>query len=120
MLHQSAAVHRQPRRPVSPSKANTLFTELAQGAWSGHDLCKVACTAWIDLGVDYMVGELLLNHALKDLNATYIHTTAEALKCRALEVWQLDQHGFAALHARDIGETGNPTTARRRQCRRGL
>jgi integrase len=86
--------------PLSPSKANTLFTDLAQGAWSSHDLRKVARTAWTDLGVDYMVGELLLNHAMKDLDATYIHTTAEALKRRALEAWhqQLDQHGFTALH----------------------
>lgn len=86
--------------PLSPSKANTLFTELAQGAWSSHDLRKVARTAWTDLGVDYMVGELLLNHAMKDLDATYIHTTAEALKRRALEAWhqQLDQQGFTALH----------------------
>lgn len=87
--------------PLSPSKASTLFSDLAQGAWSSHDLRKVARTAWTDLGVDYMVGELLLNHAMKDLDATYIHTTAEALKRRALEAWhqQLDQHGFTALHA---------------------
>lgn len=86
--------------PLSPSKANTLFTELAQGEWSSHDLRKVARTAWTDLGVDYLVGELLLNHAMKDLDATYIHTTAEALKRRALEAWhqQLDQHGLTALH----------------------
>lgn len=86
--------------PLSPSKASTLFADLAQGTWSSHDLRKVARTAWTDLGVDYMVGELLLNHAMKDLDATYIHTTAEALKRRALEAWhqQLDQQGFAALH----------------------
>ncbi|SPO68130.1 site-specific integrase [Pseudomonas sp. JV241A] len=87
--------------PLSPSKANTLFTDLAKGEWSSHDLRKVARTAWTDLGVDYMVGELLLNHAMKDLDATYIHTTAEGLKRRALEAWhqQLDQQGFNALHA---------------------
>lgn len=86
--------------PLSPSKASTLFADLAQGTWSSHDLRKVARTAWTDLGVDYMVGELLLNHAMKDLDATYIHTTAEALKRRALEAWhqQLDQQGFTALH----------------------
>lgn len=87
--------------PLSPSKANTLFTDLAKGEWSSHDLRKVARTAWTDLGVDYMVGELLLNHAMKDLDATYIHTTAEGLKRRALEAWHglLDQQGFSAIHA---------------------
>jgi integrase len=86
--------------PLSPSKANTLFTDLAKGEWSSHDLRKVARTAWTDLGVDYMVGELLLNHAMKDLDATYIHTTAEGLKRRALEAWHglLDQQGFSAIH----------------------
>jgi integrase len=86
--------------PLSPSKANTLFTELAKGEWSSHDLRKVARTAWTDLGVDYMVGEQLLNHAMKDLDATYIHTTLEGLKRRALEAWHdhLDQQGFSAIH----------------------
>lgn len=87
--------------PLSPSKANTLFKDLAKGDWSSHDLRKVARTAWTDLGVDYMVGEQLLNHAMKDLDATYIHTTVEGLKRRALETWHdhLDQQGFAAIHA---------------------
>lgn len=87
--------------PLGPSKANTLFIDLARGDWSSHDLRKVARTAWTDLGVDYMVGELLLNHAMKDLDATYIHTTAEGLKRRALEAWhqQLDQQGFSAIHS---------------------
>lgn len=59
----------------------------------------------MDLGIDYLVGELLVNHAMKDLDATYIHTTAEALKREALEKWhaRLDGLGFDLLH----GET-NP------------
>lgn len=90
--------------PLSPSKANTLFTDLAKGEWSSHDLRKVARTAWTDLGVDYMVGELLLNHAMKDLDATYIHTTAEGLKRQALEAWHkhLDGQGFAAIHTETL------------------
>ncbi|MBH3375506.1 site-specific integrase, partial [Pseudomonas juntendi] len=90
--------------PLSPSKANTLFTDLAKGEWSSHDLRKVARTAWTDLGVDYMVGELLLNHAMKDLDATYIHTTAEGLKRQALEAWHqhLDGQGFAVIHTETL------------------
>ena len=88
---------------ISATSASTLFAGLAKGAWSSHDLRKVARTAWADLGVDYMVGEMLLNHAMKDLDATYIHTTAEGMKRKALETWHehLDHHGFTALH----GET---------------
>lgn len=86
---------------VSASKASNVFTVLANGEWSSHDLRKVARTAWTDLGVDYMVGEMLLNHAMKDLDATYIHTTAEDLKRRALERWhnRLDAQGFIAIHS---------------------
>jgi integrase len=85
---------------ISATNASTLFADLAKGNWSSHDLRKVARTAWADLGVDYMVGEMLLNHAMKDLDATYIHTTAEGMKRKALEMWHehLDRHGFIALH----------------------
>ncbi|MBD8598763.1 tyrosine-type recombinase/integrase [Pseudomonas sp. CFBP 8772] len=85
---------------LSASKACTVFTSVSKGEWSSHDLRKVARTAWADLGVDYMVGEMLLNHAMKDLDATYIHTTAEGMKRKALEAWHqhLDSQGFAPLH----------------------
>jgi integrase len=87
-------------RALSATKASTIFKYMANGEWSSHDLRKVARTAWTDLGVDYMVGELLLNHAMKDLDQAYIHTSAEQLKRQALEMWHawLDQRGFEALH----------------------
>ena len=99
---------------LSASKASTLFASLAKGEWSSHDLRKVARTAWTDLGVDYMVGELLLNHAMKDLDATYIHTTAVSLKRKALETWhqQLDNLGLIALHAGTLPGHENETNAR--------
>lgn len=88
-------------RALSATKASSLFTSIARGEWSSHDLRKVARTAWADLGTDYMVGELLLNHAMKDLDQAYIHTSAEQLKRQALETWHawLDQRGFDALHS---------------------
>lgn len=98
---------------LSASKASTLFACLAKGEWSSHDLRKVARTAWTDLGVDYMVGELLLNHAMKDLDATYIHTTAEGLKRRALELWHqhLDTQGFSTLHTETPPRQENTTNS---------
>jgi integrase len=95
---------------LSASKACTVFTSAAKGEWSSHDLRKVARTAWADLGVDYMVGEMLLNHAMKDLDATYIHTTAEGMKRKALEAWHrhLDQQGFALLHGGTYAEQEFP------------
>lgn len=87
--------------PMSERKVQNDFACLASDEWTSHDLRKLARTAWADLGVDYLIGELLLNHALKALDTTYIHTTAETLKRDALERWHawLDEHGFAALHS---------------------
>ncbi|KGF63639.1 tyrosine-type recombinase/integrase [Pseudomonas lutea] len=99
---------------LSPSKACTVFTSVSKGEWSSHDLRKVARTAWADLGVDYMVGEMLLNHAMKDLDATYIHTTAEGMKRKALEAWHqhLDSQGFSLLHGGTYaGQAEAPNTA---------
>lgn len=87
-------------QPLSESPAQLAFATLAGEEWTSHDLRKTARTAWADLGVDYLIGELLLNHALKALDVTYIHTTAEVQKRQALERWHswLDERGFAALH----------------------
>lgn len=98
--------------PLSATQASSVFTSMARGEWSSHDLRKVARTAWADLGVDYMVGEMLLNHAMKDLDATYIHTTAEGLKRQALQSWHdhLDLHGFQRLHGGTYARQKNPPT----------
>ena len=88
-------------QPLSETPVQLAFATLAGDEWTSHDLRKTARTAWADLGVDYLIGELLLNHALKALDVTYIHTTAEAQKRQALERWHawLDERGFAALHS---------------------
>lgn len=75
--------------PLSASQAGTIFSSLSDGEWSSHDLRKVARSMWADLGVDYLIGELLLNHALDDLDAAYIHTHAMSLKRDALERWHI-------------------------------
>ncbi|MGB4074579.1 tyrosine-type recombinase/integrase [Pseudomonas sp.] len=87
--------------PVGETEVSQCFRDLSGGEWSSHDLRKTARTAWADLGVDYLIGELLLNHALKALDVTYIHTTAETQKREALERWHawLDERGFSLLHS---------------------
>lgn len=91
------------RGPLGATAASQVFAELSDRQWTSHDVRKVARTCWMDLGVDYLVGEMLVNHALRNMDATYIHTTAEALKRQALERWhdQLDRLGLNAL----TGET---------------
>lgn len=83
--------------PLSADQAQAAFTRIADGEWTSHDLRKVARSMWADLGVDYLIGELLLNHALDDLDAAYIHTHAQSLKRDALERWHcyLDPRGLS-------------------------
>lgn len=78
---------RRDGKPLTDRQAAGVFERLGRGEWTSHDLRKLARSMWADLGVDYLIGELLLNHALDNLDATYIHTHAAALKREALECW---------------------------------
>ncbi|EKF9218924.1 tyrosine-type recombinase/integrase [Vibrio cholerae] len=83
---------------ISPTKASEDVRDVSSGKWTAHDLRKVARTAWADLGVDYMVAEMLLNHALSKLDQTYIHTHVEHKKKEALDIYHgwLKELGFPA------------------------
>lgn len=87
-------------KPLSETQACAVFTRLGQGEWTSHDLRKVARTGWVDLGVDFLIGELLINHTMGQNVKTYIHSWVEAGKRDALEKWHgwLDARGFAAIH----------------------
>ncbi|RON24420.1 integrase [Pseudomonas brassicacearum] len=85
---------------LSDNQASAVFTRLGQGAWTSHDLRKVARTAWTDLGVDGHIGEMLLNHSLGKIASTYINTQAKEQRRLALVKWHnwLDERGFKAIH----------------------
>lgn len=87
------------RGAMSATTATAVFRSYSGGEWSSHDLRKVARTCWMDLGIDYLVGEMLVNHALKNMDATYIHTHAETQKRQALEKWhqRLDEQGLGVF-----------------------
>lgn len=70
---------------LSSSSSSSRIKKVSSGKWSAHDLRKVARSCWADLGVDYMVGEMLLNHALSKLDKTYIHTHVEHKMREALQ-----------------------------------
>lgn len=79
--------------PITSVTACNWVQSVSDKRWSSHDLRKLARTSWADLGIDYMVGELLLNHALSKLDRTYIHTYVERQAREALEryhEWLLD------------------------------
>jgi integrase len=75
------------RKPITGSQGSSMVREISKGKWSAHDIRKFARTWWMENGIDYMVGELLLNHTLNKLDKTYIQTLA-LNKCRdALHDW---------------------------------
>lgn len=85
---------------MSEGQASAVFTGLGKGEWSSHDLRKLARTGWADLGIDFLIGEMLINHAMGHNVQAYIHTTVEERKRAALELWHshLDSKGFAPIH----------------------
>lgn len=102
----------RPGQPMSRAQAFELFAELGQGEWTSHDLRKLARTTWAELGVDSIIGRLLLNQALPTLEATYVQSVAMARKRDALERWHawLDARGFAALHGATPARLAAATT----------
>lgn len=97
------------RGPISDSQACAVFTRLGKGEWTSHDLRKVARTGWTDLGVDFLIGEMLVNHTMTRNVQTYIHTSAELLKREALNKWHdwLDGKGFNLIHRSTMTRNGN-------------
>jgi integrase len=84
------------RKPLSPNQGSSIISTLADKQWSAHDIRKFARSFWMELGIDYMVAEMLLNHTLTKLDQAYIQTLAMP-NCRAaLELWTmwLVQHGL--------------------------
>ncbi|MFA0940396.1 tyrosine-type recombinase/integrase [Pseudomonas tremae] len=101
------------RGPISDSQACAVFARLGKGEWTSHDLRKVARTGWTDLGVDFLIGEMLVNHTLTRNVQTYIHTSAELLKREALNKWHewLDGKGFSRIHRSTLTRNENSHNA---------
>lgn len=70
--------------------ANTVdkwVRSVSGGKWSAHDIRKLCINAWIERGVDYLVVQRLVNHALDKVDEAYIFTTVEQGKRAALVAW---------------------------------
>ncbi|WP_434728587.1 tyrosine-type recombinase/integrase [Pseudomonas soli] len=103
-------------RCLSEKQAAEVFTRLGQGEWTSHDLRKLARGCWADQGIDFLIGELLINHAMGHNVQVYIQTTAEERKRDALEQWHafLDSRGFERIHGKKEArnaDSGNGTQA---------
>jgi integrase len=103
-------------KALSEGQASAVFARLGQGEWTSHDLRKVARTGWADLGIDHLIGELLINHAMGHNVKVYIQSDVMGRKRDALEQWHahLDQKGFALIHGLTgfrFGDSGNALQA---------
>lgn len=82
---------------LAATSASSMFRTLSGGKWSSHDLRKLMRDCLADLGVDYFIGERLINHSLGKVSETYL-TRDVMERCReALERWhaRLDECGFS-------------------------
>lgn len=103
-------------KPLSEGQASAVFTRLGKGEWTSHDLRKVARTGWADIGIDHLIGELLINHAMGHNVKVYIQSDVMSRKRDALEKWHahLDQKGFNLIHGLTgfrFGDSGNAVEA---------
>lgn len=103
-------------KALSEGQASAVFSRLGQGEWTSHDLRKVARTGWADIGVDHLIGELLINHAMGHNVKVYIQSDVMSRKREALDRWcaYLDAKGFKRIHALTdfrSGDSGNATEA---------
>lgn len=85
---------------LAETTAHALMREVSGRQWTSHDLRKLMRSSLADIGVDHMVGELLINHTLGVTAETYLTRDAMARRREALERWhaRLDECGFALAH----------------------
>ena len=99
-------------KALSEGQACAVFSRLGQGEWTSHDLRKVARTGWADIGIDHLIGELLINHAMGHNVKVYIQSDVMARKREALDRWcaYLAAKGFKRIHTLTgfrLGDSGN-------------
>ena len=103
-------------KPLSEGQASAVFTRLGKGEWTSHDLRKVARTGWADIGIDYLISELLINHSMGHNVKVYVQSDVMSRKRDALERWHahLDPRGFDLIHGLPgsrSGDSGNAPEA---------
>lgn len=89
---------------LADTSAHALMREVSGRQWTSHDLRKLMRSSLADIGIDHMVGELLINHTLGVTTETYLTRDAMDRRREALERWhaRLDELGFAEAHGVNV------------------
>lgn len=89
---------------MAETSAHALMREVSDRQWTSHDLRKLMRSSLADIGIDHMVGELLINHTLGVTTETYLTRDVMERRREALERWhaRLDELGFAAAHGANV------------------
>lgn len=74
----------QPGKSIDVSLMHKEVKKASNGAWTSHELRKLTRTLLTELGVDYYVGERILNHSQSKLDAVYQAALLNSLKLKAL------------------------------------
>lgn len=91
---------------ISASEADKQIRSVSGRKFSAHDLRKAARSAWAELGIDYWVGERLLNHKPKGLDLIYIGG-ADSYKVKLEALQRYHTWLFSELKAVQIGAAEN-------------
>lgn len=89
---------------LAKTSAHALMREISNRQWSSHDLRKLMRSSLADIGIDHMVGELLINHTLGVTTETYLTRDVMERRREALERWhsRLDELGFTDAHGVEV------------------
>lgn len=89
---------------LADTSAHALMREVSGRRWTSHDLRKLMRSSLADIGVDHLVGELLINHSLGTTAETYLTRDAMDRRREALERWhaRLDECGFGCAHGAKV------------------
>lgn len=89
---------------LANTSAHAMFRDISSRQWSSHDLRKLMRSSLADIGIDHMVGELLINHTLGVTTETYLTRDVMERRREALERWhdRLDELGFSDAHGVEV------------------
>lgn len=92
-------VNRRWDKHLNINSVGKRISQLAAGEYTSHDIRKLVRSSLTEIGVDYHIGEMILNHSMSNLDKAYIHTHAHEQILHALELWHktLLDHGLEEI-----------------------